>query len=160
MEKKITVEYEVLDHSDKLTDQEKNLFEIAEKQMELAYAPYSNFYVGAAILLDNGAVIPGSNQENAAYPLCMCAERVALYSAITQYPQGKGVKMAIVANNPHLKVDKPIPPCGSCRQVILEFENRFERPLEILLKDDFGKYYRFKSCSQLLPLAFDGSFLQ
>ena len=152
-------DYETINSFDHLDKTEQLLFTKATKQMDFAYAPYSSFYVGAALLLDNGEIILGSNQENASYPLCMCAERVALFSAANLYPDAKGVKMAIVAKNPKMSIEKAIPPCGACRQVILEFENRFKGQLCILLKDDLGKYYKFQSARDLLPLAFDGSFL-
>jgi len=152
-------EYESYNSLRELSEEEQSLFEKAESQLKIAYAPYSNFYVGAAVLLDTGIIVCGSNQENASYPLCMCAERVALYSCSSQHPDAVPVKIAVVATNRHGKISKPIPPCGACRQVILEYEHRFKTPIEILLKDDTGKYYKFKSARDLLPLAFDGSFL-
>ena len=152
-------EYESYDSIQELSEEEQSLFELAESQLEKAYAPYSNFYVGAAVLLNNQKIVPGSNQENASYPLCMCAERVALYSCSALYPEAIPLKIAVVATNRQNKISKPIPPCGACRQVILEYEQRFNSPIEILLKDDTGKYYKFSSARDLLPLAFDGSFL-
>jgi len=153
-------DYEVMDSIDKLSDQEQKLFEKAEEQMKNAYAPYSSFFVGAAILLDNGDMVGGSNQENASYSLCMCAERTALYSFSSKYRGPKPVQMAIIANNPNKTIEKPIPPCGACRQVILEYETRFDQDIEIMLKDDHGKYYRFANSRQLLPLAFDKTYLK
>jgi cytidine deaminase len=152
-------DYDSLTEFDQLEKDEQELFKLAEAELEKAYAPYSNFYVGAAILLDNGQNVVGSNQENASYSLCMCAERVALYAMTSQYPGAKALKMAVVANNPQKAIEKAIPPCGACRQVILEFETRFEEPIMILLKDDLGNYYRFANARQLLPLAFDKNFL-
>lgn len=153
-------DYESLSGFDQLARDEQELFTLAEAELERAYAPYSKFYVGAAILLDNGKTVVGSNQENASYSLCMCAERVALYSMTSRYPEAKPIKLVVVANNPEATIDKAIPPCGACRQVILEFETRFETPITILLKDDLGHYYRFANARQLLPLAFDKNFLQ
>lgn len=152
-------EYESFNSLQELSEEERALFENAEAQLQIAYAPYSKFYVGAAVLLDNGMIVSGSNQENASYPLCMCAERVALYSCSAQYPGSTPIKIAVIATNRQSKISKPIPPCGACRQVILEYEHRFQSPIEILLRDDTGKYYKFKSARDLLPLAFDGSFL-
>jgi len=160
MEGNHSIQYDILENRTDLDHTERELFILAEKQAQLAYAPYSHFHVGTAILLDNGLMIGGSNQENASYPLCMCAERVALYSAISMHPEARPVKMVIVAHNPNLKTDKPIPPCGACRQVILEYEFRFKQAIQILLRDDNGKFYRFEGARTLLPLAFDGSFLE
>lgn len=153
-------DYELIAGFNALSQIEKSLFEKALAHMNQAYAPYSTFRVGAAILLDNGKVVGGSNQENASYSLCMCAERVALYAMTTQFPGAKPVKIAVVANNPEKKIDQAIPPCGACRQVMLEFETRFEQPIEVLLKDDYDRYYRFQNTRQLLPLAFDRNFLK
>ncbi len=152
-------EYETFHSISELTEEEQMLFKQAENQLNIAYAPYSNFHVGAAVLLNNHEIVAGSNQENASYPLCMCAERVALYSCSSQFPEATPVKIAVVATNRFQKISRPIPPCGACRQVILEYEHRFKSPIEILLKDDTGIYYKFKSARDLLPLAFDGSFL-
>ena len=133
----------------------KELYDAAKAVKERAYAPYSKFYVGAAILLDNGQIIPGSNQENASYPLCMCAERVALYSAITQYPNAKALKLAVVANNPKQNVDKPIPPCGACRQVLMEVCGP---DLEVVMSN-IDNEIRILKLKELLPLSFNKDFL-
>ena len=159
MEKTFTMHYEMIERAEGLSPDEQKLFTAADQILATAYAPYSGFSVGAALLLDNGQVVSGSNQENASYSLCLCAERVALFSSATRYPEAKPLKMAVVAHNPERKSDQPIPPCGACRQVILEFEYRFDQPIEILLRDDYGKYYRFHGIRTLLPFAFDGSFL-
>jgi cytidine deaminase len=153
-------DYDVIETTGELKEIEIELFRIAESKLKDAYAPYSKFQVSAAVLLDNGQIVSGTNQENASYSLAMCAERVALYTASSLYPGTKPVSIAIIAHNPHKSIDKPIPPCGACRQVILEFENRFEQAVTILLKDDNGKFYRFENTRQLLPLAFDKSFLE
>ena len=160
MEQTFSMNYMLIEGIQQLSREDTLLFEAADEIMLTAYAPYSGFSVGAALLLDNGQIVSGANQENASYPLCMCAERVALYSAISQFPESRGIKMAVVANSSIRKTDRPIPPCGACRQVLLEFEYRFEHPIEILLRDDYGKFYRFPSVRQLLPFAFDGSFLK
>jgi cytidine deaminase len=153
-------DYTRINGYDSLDEQDQLLFGEAMRQMENAYAPYSTFRVGAAILLDNGKIVGGSNQENASYSLCMCAERVALYAMASFYPGAAPLKIAVVASNPERAIDKAIPPCGACRQVILEFETRFDKPIEILLRDDFDRYYRFPNSRQLLPLAFDRTFLK
>lgn len=124
-----------------------------------AYAPYSKFRVGAAILLDNGKIVLGSNQENAAYPSGLCAERVAIFQAGAIYPNAKIVKLAITAasdNNPTLS---PIPPCGACRQSIAEYEFKQDTPIEIYFMGESGEVYKSNSINNLLPLSFDKTSL-
>ena len=156
---------------DQLDDSEKRLFSIAFDKMEHAYAPYSNFHVGSAILLENGTVVSGSNQENASYGLSMCAERVALFNAGSNYPEIPVKKLVVVTKNYKKekkkanKKDKEhdnciLAPCGACRQVIMEYENRFNTDIEIFLMDSKGSIYKFDSVKQLLPFAFGGYFLK
>ena len=124
-----------------------------------AYAPYSKFRVGAAILLDNDKIVVGSNQENAAYPSGLCAERVAIFQAGAIYPNAKILKIAITAasdNNPTLS---PIPPCGACRQSIAEYEFKQEEPIELYFMGEKGEVYKSNSIANLLPLSFDKSAL-
>lgn len=124
-----------------------------------AYAPYSKFRVGVAILLDNGKTVLGSNQENAAYPSGLCAERTAIFYAGANYPEAKIVTMAISAasdNNPTLS---PIPPCGACRQSIAEYEFKQDCPIEIYFMGESGNIYKSDSLKNLLPLTFDKNFL-
>lgn len=124
-----------------------------------AYAPYSNFLVGAAVLLDNGEVITGNNQENASYPSGLCAERTAIYYAGSQYPNNKVLKMALAAGSAKSETNSPIPPCGACRQAIAEYEVKQDQPIEIYFMGSTGKVVRSNSLSDLLPLIFDRSFL-
>lgn len=121
----------------------------------LAYAPYSNFKVGVSLLLSNGEVVQGANQENASFPICICAESVTLGSAKTRFPDAKIEKMFIAVPG----VFAPVSPCGMCRQAILEYERRQSAPIEIYLigQEDVMKVDGIKS---LLPMAFDGSTLQ
>ena len=151
---------------DQLKDIEKKLFTIAFDKMETAYAPYSNFHVGSALLLEDGTIVSGSNQENASYGLSMCAERVALFSAGANYPNIPVKKLVVVTKNYNLqgKPDKKhenciLAPCGACRQVILEYENRFNSDIEIFLMDSKGSVHKFDTVKQLLPFAFGGYFL-
>jgi len=137
----------------------QDIMQLATKQLDHAYAPYSNFYVGAAALLTNGNTHTGCNQENASYPLCICAERVALYSAGSVEPNATIKAVAITAKNPKKEIRKPISPCGACRQVILEFQNKQKAPIEIYLKADGPEIYLFESAQDLLPFSFDSSFL-
>ena len=140
----------------------KDVSLLMEKAIEArnnAYAPYSNFYVGAAILLDNAEIIIGSNQENASYPSGLCAERTAIYYAGAKYPNTKILKMAISAGSIIKKTSEPIPPCGACRQAIAEYEIKQDTPIEIYFMGKSGKVIMSKSLSNLLPLVFDKSQL-
>ena len=124
-----------------------------------AYAPYSRFRVGAAILLDNGKIVLGSNQENAAYPSGLCAERVAIFQAGAIYPNTKIVKLAITAASDTNPTLSPIPPCGACRQSIAEYEFKQETPIEIYFMGESGEVYKSNSINNLLPLSFDKTSL-
>ena len=124
-----------------------------------AYAPYSKFRVGTAILLDNGHVVLGSNQENAAYPSGLCAERVAIFQTGAIYPEAKIIKMAITAASDTNKTTSPIPPCGACRQSISEYESKQNTPIEIYFMGESGEVYKSASIENLLPLSFDKNFL-
>lgn len=124
-----------------------------------AYAPYSNFNVGAALLLDNGEVITGNNQENASYPSGLCAERTAIYYAGSQYPNAKVLKMAISATSKSKPTLSPIPPCGACRQAISEYEVKQNTPVEIYFMGEAGQIAKSASLANLLPFVFDKSAL-
>jgi len=136
-----------------------DLVSIAAEAVHDSYAPYSNFYVGAAVLLDNGVVVKGSNFENASYPLCLCAERVALGSVHSQYPDAKVISIAVTAKNPKQKVTEPVAPCGACRQVLLEYEQKQGTPLQVIMFGETGKVLVCSSSESLLPLAFGHKFL-
>jgi len=122
--------------------------------LKSAYAPYSKFHVGAAILLDDGTIVKGNNQENVAYPSGLCAERVALFYASSSFPGKKILKIAISAMSEEFEVDYPITPCGACRQALLEYENNHESDIEVLLAGQSGKVIVVPSISWLLPLSF------
>lgn len=141
-----------------LSEADQQLIDAAKAATNRSYAPYSNFSVGAAATLANGVVITGTNQENAAYPSGLCAERTTLFYANSQYPDQAVCTLAIAARTKEDFVNDPIPPCGACRQVILETEKRYNQPIRILL---FGKkhIYEIKSIRDLLPLSFDASNL-
>lgn len=144
---------------DELSDQDKQLIDKAKEMTQHSYAPYSKFRVGAAALLANGAIVTGSNQENAAYPSGLCAERTTLFYANSQYPDQAVLTLAVAARTEQDFIDNPIPPCGACRQVILETETRYKHPVRILL---YGKkeIYLIKGIRDLLPLSFDGSEME
>ena len=135
------------------SDIEKKLIAAAKHATEKSYAPYSNFKVGAALLLENGEIITGNNQENAAYPSGLCAERVAVFYANSVYPDQKieAIAIAAWANNTFTK--DAITPCGGCRQVLLEAENRFSAPMRILMYSEEGIYV-VNTIKTLLPLSF------
>ncbi len=135
------------------------LMQKAVEARDNAYAPYSNFNVGAAILLDNSEIITGSNQENASYPSGLCAERTAIYYAGSQFPNTKIVKMAISATSKTKPTTSPIPPCGACRQAIAEYEIKQETPIEIYFMGETGAIAKSASLANLLPLVFDKSVL-
>jgi cytidine deaminase len=137
----------------------QDLMEQAVAVRKNAYAPYSKFRVGAALLLDNGKIVLGSNQENAAYPSGLCAERVAIFHAGAVYPDAKILKMAITAASDTNKTIAPIPPCGACRQSIAEYETRQETPIEIYFMGETGDIYKSDSLKNLLPFMFDKKFL-
>jgi cytidine deaminase len=146
---------EVFEHSSELTPAEQSLLERAEQAMHRAYAPYSQFRVGAAILLANEHVIEGNNQENGAYPSGLCAERVAMFMASASFPGIPVQAIAITASSSIISVDHPISPCGACRQVLLEYQLNQENPIVLLLKGATGKTYRLRGLTQLLPLFFN-----
>lgn len=145
----------VYDNIDELHSDDLFLLSSAKEATYKSYAPYSNFNVGCAVLLDNGEIVSGANQENAAYPACICAERVVLSAISSVHPNAKPIKMAIVAINKNKEVDKPAAPCGECRQVIYEWEKRHEHPISIFMRGETGRIFHVDSVAQLLPLAFD-----
>lgn len=158
-EVKIESTFKVYEDLSELPDDIQQLMQSAIETRENAYAPYSKFKVGAAILLDNNEVIVGSNQENASYPSGLCAERTAIYYAGAKYPKAKILKMAITASSQNQVTDSPIPPCGACRQSISEYEIKQEQPIEIYFMGVRGKVVKSHSLANLLPLGFDRSFL-
>jgi cytidine deaminase len=131
----------------------------AQEQTQKAYAPYSHYAVGAAVLLENGKIFAGSNQENAAYPSGLCAERVALFYANAQYPEVPVKAIAIAASVNGDFAATPVSPCGACRQVILETETRFGQPITLLLHGK-EQIYLFDSITKLLPFSFSEASLQ
>lgn len=156
---KITIQYESLQHHE-IDPTLKEVFEVATAQLEHSYAPYSDFNVGAAVLLENGAICSGCNQENAAYPLCLCGERVALFHAGTRYTGVPIKALAIICRNNKTPLTAPASPCGACRQVISEFVDRQKSAFPIyLLADGVDFIYKFSGIDSLLPLSFSGESL-
>ena len=151
----ITTKFTAYDSVSELPSDIQLLMEEAIEIRKKAYAPYSKFRVGTAILLDNGKIVLGSNQENAAYPSGLCAERVAIFYAGALYPEAKIVTMAISATSDTNPTLSPIPPCGACRQSISEYEIKQEVPIEIYFMGESGSVYKSDSLKNLLPLLFD-----
>lgn len=143
---------------DELDEIDQKLIELAKDATNRSYAPYSNFFVGAAALLNNGEIITGSNQENAAYPSGLCAERTTLFYANSKYPEQAVAALAIAARGEDGYVEKPISPCGACRQVLLETEQRYGIPIRILLYSK-NYIYMINGVKDLLPLSFGSEFL-
>lgn len=155
----ITTQFKAFDSTKDLPNDIQDLMTQAVEVRKNAYAPYSKFRVGVAIILDNGKVVLGSNQENAAYPSGLCAERVAIFYAGAMYPDAKLLKMAITAASDTNQTTAPIPPCGSCRQSIAEYEIKQETPIEIYFMGEIGAIYKSESLKNLLPFMFDKKFL-
>ena len=142
-----------------LNTEDLQLMNKAIEARKRAYAPYSKFNVGAALLLENNKIVLGNNQESAAYPSGMCAERVAVWKAGSSYPGVKIKKLAISANSSISKVDKPVGPCGACRQTLSEYEINQKKPFEVLFMGEVGEIVKTDSLLSLLPFSFDSSYL-
>ena len=138
---------------EELSEEDRQLVEMAVEATNNAYAKYSNFRVGAAVRLENGLLMKGANQENAAFPVTLCAERTAIFAAQANYPEQPITAIAIAAKNENGLLSEPITPCGSCRQVMLEIEDRYKRPLRILLYGQNGVYI-VDTVKDLMPLSF------
>jgi cytidine deaminase len=143
-----------------LTAAERDLLEKARQSHKMAYAPYSNFHVGAAVLLENGTIVLGNNQENASYPLGLCAERVAIFAASANHPGVKIKSIAISAASKEVQVNKPVTPCGACRQVMAEYEFRDKSPIRIIMAGEKGKVLITESVKELLPYQFTADDLK
>lgn len=155
----IETKLSVFESFEELSQSEKEFMNQAVEIRKKAYEPYSKFQVGAAIVLDNGVVLQGSNQENAAYPSGLCAERVVIFYAGANYPNNKIMKLFISATPSDRDSENPIPPCGSCRQSIAEYEIKQDLPIEIYFMGAKGAVYKSDSLKNLLPFMFDKSNL-
>ncbi len=156
--KHLHIEYFEVDHISQLPQDEQQLVEAARKMTRQAYAPYSSFRVGAAVLMENGQIVTGSNQENGAYPSGLCAERVAVFAASSTFPGVPMKKIAISASS--VILDGPVSPCGACRQVMLEYEVLQKEPIRMLLSKEDGKILTIERVGDLLPLSFSGNGLK
>ncbi len=158
-EGKVEFSYEVYNDSSELNEKDAWLLAEARTVTEQAYAPYSNFHVGAVAMLENGEIVAGTNQENASYPVGICAERVLLGTAANLHPKVAIESIAISYSSATVKSDHPISPCGMCRQALLEYETRLKNPIRLILSGQEGKVYVIKTASLLLPFAFTSNEL-
>jgi cytidine deaminase len=138
---------------------DRTLLELARSSRENSYSPYSQFKVGAAVLLENGEMLGGANYENASYPMCICAEQAVLAAASTQFPGIGIVAIAVTIQNPHQAIDQPVAPCGACRQIICETEIKNKQSMRVIIQGETGPIWIFHKGTDLLPLSFNGSFL-
>jgi len=158
--KKLTLKttIQVYHHIEELASEDQKILAMAHRATKDAWAPYSRFCVGAAVRLQNGKCLPGSNQENAAYPTGLCAERTALSVAASRYPKSPVVAMAVTVKTEDL-ISRPVSPCGSCRQAIFEVEQRYGENIKIIMQGETGDIYVCNSIKDLLPLSFTADLL-
>ncbi len=154
----INISIDVLEQTD-LSEQERQAMNTAQLAANDAYAPYSNFLVGAALVLEDGTMFKGSNQENAAYPSGLCAERTALFGLSAHHPNEKIKLLAVTARRRADKDFQAAMPCGACRQVMAEYEHKQKEAIPVLLQAADGNFYRFKSVADLLPFQFNSEHL-
>ena len=152
--KEIKIAYQEFEAPEQMEAQDRKLVEAAIEAMSGSYAPYSNFNVGAAVMFEDGEIVKGSNQENAAYPSGICAERTAMFYASANYPENAMTAIAITASQNGTLCDNPATPCGSCRQVMAQYQTKGGQPMEILLIGG-KKIWKFGKVSDVLPLIFD-----
>jgi cytidine deaminase len=151
--------FERFENASTFSPEIQSLLKRCVEAMQSAYAPYSKFHVGAALLLEDGTVVLGNNQENAAYPSGLCAERVAIFAAGANHPQKRITAIAITAASANYTSGDPVTPCGACRQSMLEYELKQDSPIPLYLLSPTGQVTRIPAVSQLLPLHFDAKNL-
>ena len=159
-QKKFEFSFEVYSGIDELNAEDRQLLTEARNVTDKAYAPYSNFHVGAAARLSNGEIVTGTNQENASFPVGICAERVLLGAAASMYPGVAVETIAVSYNSDDVSTDHPISPCGMCRQALIEQETRFHKPIRLILSGQQGKVLIIRSAVSLLPFAFTSNELE
>ena len=152
--KTLSIKYEIYNSPEEMSQEDRELIEAAEQAQKTSYAPYSKFNVGAAIRLDNGLIIKGSNQENAASPDGLCAERTAMFAASATYPDNAMVSMAISGGYGFKMDDQPCTPCGSCRQVMAEYQNKSGVPMSIIMAGR-RQIWKFNKVDDILPFIFN-----
>ncbi len=153
-EKSIKILYQEFESIKDISNEEKLLLETAKEAAKKAYAPYSNFYVGAALLLEDDTIVIGNNQENNAFPSGLCAERVAVFAASSQFPEKQIKAIAITATSAKINIDYPVSPCGACRQVLFEAEFKQKSNIKVILSGNSGKAIILNSVTDLMPLNF------
>jgi cytidine deaminase len=160
--KKIQISIEIQEFGtiNELSVEDQTLIDMSKRSMANAYAPYSKFKVGVAIRMQDGKIVSGNNQENAAYPSGLCAERVAIFYAMSQFPEGKISTIAITASNESGNFNSMVSPCGACRQAISEYEINQGEPIKLIMQGENGKIYVSKSIEMLLPFMFNKSHLE
>lgn len=151
--------YTVFDNLDEMDPQDAELMRQAHEATRSAYAPYSKFNVGAAVRLANGEIVTGNNIENAAYPSGLCAERVAMFSAMAKYPGVAFEALAVTAHSQTKVIAEPVAPCGACRQVMVEVEQLSKRPLRVMCQGQEGPIMVFEGIESLMPFIFLDKFL-
>ena len=155
-EKSFSITYHEGEDLTELSENIQNLIHQTKAFANNAYAPYSNFHVSAGLLLDDGTITKGANVENASYPASICAERTLLSHTVVNYPYNKITVLAIYVDK---LGGRPVPPCGICRQTLLEIELKQKSPIKVILAAKEGNYVQFERAADLLPLYFDGEFL-
>ena len=153
-QKHLSFPYQEYDSSEELPENERDLLKQAKSVLNSAYAPYSKYHVGAAVLLENGKIYTGNNQENMAFPSGLCAERVALYAAAANNPGITVRAIAITARSEAFPVTEPVPPCGSCRQSLIEYEMLSQKRIKVILMGETGKVIVIDGIDHLLPFSF------
>ena len=152
--KEIKIAYKEYDSIEQLEAMDRKTAEAAIEAMKLSYAPYSEFNVGAAVMFEDGEIVKGSNQENAAYPSGICAERTAMFYASATYPESTFTSIAIAASQQGTLCENPATPCGACRQVMSQYQLKGGKPMSILLVGG-ARIWKFEKVEDLLPLMFD-----
>ena len=153
-EKKLIIDYLEYDSPKEMTPQDQELVKAANEARQGSYSPYSKFQVGAALLLENGVIVKGANQENAAYPSGLCAERTAMFAASANYPDVPFDTLAVSASDHGVQCELPASPCGSCRQVMAEYQKKYGRPIKIILVGE-KRIRKFWKVDDVLPFIFD-----
>ena len=158
-EKEITLRLEVYDSAAGMLSADSGLISVAKDALVKSYSPYSGYKVACAALLSNGAIVSAANQENASYPVCICAEIATLSACSSHYPGVAINKIAITTHNSKSSGGTPTAPCGQCRQALLEYEQRFKTNIEVIMSGENGQVYKVSSVKELLPLHFSGADL-
>lgn len=155
----IAIPLEIYQSETELSKTDQELLAMATAQVQFAYAPYSRFKVGAALLLGNGEIITGNNVENAAYPMCLCAEQTAMGAAASRFPKVPILSLAVTVHNEERVISEPAGPCGACRQIVSEAEDRHGQKISIIMRGEVGPIFKLHSAKDLLPISFSGLFL-